>query len=342
MNYLDRLNKELRLEHDKVFDSNTGLLKNEVAEYLYECPACGNKTSKLYAIKDGFKHDECLRCGFIYVNPRLNKEATIAFYNSPVNEVYNETKFHDNNSSISLDNQLNLENYKKVITHVKSVENKTLLEIGPGGGAFLRKAHTDKFRVHAIELNKTLIDKLAPYCEKIYTSDILSLELEDNFYDVIYFRDVMEHIPNVNAFLTKIRSILKPGGILFIDTHNIDSLINKATREYHTVLFAFEHPVHWSPTTLKIAAERVGLSHVKTYFDDIDFSLANILHYRLNPSFTYIYPPNKGGINNLFLKCLLGLLKLPVIRRIDKEVSSRVALLMKKGAKMQLVFTKLV
>jgi 2-polyprenyl-3-methyl-5-hydroxy-6-metoxy-1,4-benzoquinol methylase len=336
--YSDRLSKALKVEHSKIFE-NDGSLKHVFSENIYCCPVCENHNSKVYCIKDMFVHRQCKNCNFVYLNPRLNHAATVAFYNSEVNEIYNEMKFHNLENSSSDDAQ-NLQNYQLLKNHILNVKGKKLLEIGPGKGTFLARAANDGFEVYAIELNILLIELLRKITDNIYNKDILELDLPNDYFDVIYFRDVMEHIPDVSSFLNKVRKVLKPGGIVFIDTHNIDSLINRATRQYHTVIFAFEHPVHWSPKTLALAGERAGLTPQKVYFTYSDFSLSRIIHYYLVPSFTYIYPPQRSKFSKFILSKILRIIELRPVQYLDILISKFLARITKKGAKMQFFFIK--
>jgi 2-polyprenyl-3-methyl-5-hydroxy-6-metoxy-1,4-benzoquinol methylase len=337
--YDERLANALRKELEKVMDIAKGELYPAVAEILNRCPVCDNESYSIYCIKDNFVHKKCSNCELVYLDPRLNQEATVAFYNSDVNEIYNEEKFHgiDENAP---DNLENLKNYELLKKNISDVKGKRLLEIGPGKGTFLAKAASDGFEVEAIELNKLLIENLKKITDKIYTQDLLDLNLPENYYDVIYFRDVMEHIPNMMPFLKKVASILKPGGIVFIDTHNIDSLINRATKKFHTVIFAFEHPAHWSPKTLSFAGRKAGLELKQVYFDYINLSLGRIIHHHLVPSFTYIYPAKRSGLTTFILTKMLRVLDMKPIAKIDRYLSKAIAKLTKKGAKMQVLFTK--
>lgn len=338
-NYSNRFKNALQLELNKVIDYKIKSIYEKYSVHISSCPVCDSQEHKVYLVKDYFVHMKCKKCNFIFLNPRLNENATFSFYNSEVNEIYNEKKFNSFQYD-TLDDTLNLENFERLKCHVINIPEKKLLEIGPGKGTFLKKAAEVGFDVHAIELNVNLIERLKKITEKIYEHDIAELNLPDNYFDVIYFRDVMEHIPNIKIFMSNIARILKPGGIVFIDTHNIESYINKITKEYHTVIFAFEHPVHWSPKTLKLAGENSGLKWVKTYFDDIDFSMRNIINYYLYPSFTYINPPKINIISKFLLKSLSYFFRIPGISIFDRYISRKIALRMEAGAKMMLVFNK--
>lgn len=337
--YKQRLSSALQSEHHSLLDADNANFSKDYKEDLKGCPVCKSKEYSVYCVKDKFVHKECNECGLIYLDPKLNREATLKFYNSPVNEIYNEQKFHRENEVLP-DDVENLDNYRLLLNTIDSVKGKKLLEIGPGRGTFLAKAAEDGFEVHAIELNKRLIENLKKITEHIYSDDLQNIDLPENYFDVIYFRDVMEHIDIPIPFLSKLHKILKPGGVIFIDTHNIKSLVNSSTKQYHTVIFAFEHPVHWSPESLTYACEKVGLSLKSKHFDHKHQSLADIVTYKINPSFTYIYPPKRSSMSFLYYRILNRLLQFPLIKGIDRAISVQLSKLLGRGAKMQMIFTK--
>lgn len=337
--YKQRLSQALQEEHQSLIDPATNNFKPSSIEILGECPVCSCKEYSVYCVKDRFVHKRCDNCGLVYLDPKLSRESTLKFYNSRVNEIYNEEKFH-RKDEFSPDDAENIENYELVRKNFSSVHGKRLLEIGPGKGTFLTRAASDGFEVHAVELNSKLIENLKKITPHVYSDDIQNIDLPDNFFDAIYFRDVMEHIDRAIPFLTVIERILKPGGTLIIDTHNINSIVNAATKEYHTVIFAFEHPVHWSPESLAFACEKVGLKVKSKHFDHRHQSLADIVTYKINPSFTYIYPPKRSALSFFYYRVLNKLLQVGFLRKLDNSFSLWRSRSSGRGSKMQIVFTK--
>ena len=114
-------------QHKVLFDYYSKTMKPDLADYV-DCPLCGTKDNNLLFEKDWFKYFKCRDCSMVYMNPRLTKSATYAYYNSLMNEIYNESKFDKASVTNLLDNQINLSNLDIICQHRNPRGN--LLEIG--------------------------------------------------------------------------------------------------------------------------------------------------------------------------------------------------------------------
>ncbi len=54
----------------------------------------------------------------------------------------------------------------------------------------------------------------------LFLADILDYPAQDEFFDIIFFNHVIEHIPNDAGVLNAIYRILRPGGLLILGTPN--------------------------------------------------------------------------------------------------------------------------
>jgi len=249
LSWKERWQTALREQHQILFDSKTKSLKPEFAEYI-NCPVCESSENEFLFEKDWFQYVRCNNCSMVYMNPRMNLGATHSFYNSNVNAIYNETKFDQVSASTEMDDRINYANLK-LLDQFNNHWHGTILEIGSAKGFFLSKAKEIGYEIYGLELNQANYE----YSRKQLGDTILNVDLsdarfEDGKFDVVYMRDVIEHIANPKTFLQEVGRITKPGGLVFLETHNIDSWINKFARERHVVIFGFEHPNHWSPKTL--------------------------------------------------------------------------------------------
>lgn len=342
LNWLERWQRAIREQHRLMFDYNKHTLKDEYTQFT-SCPVCGNERQGAIIMfeKDMFKYYRCKRCSLVYMNPRLNNIATAAFYNSNVNEIYNEMKFDVVSESTRMDNRINSENIKIIKAAQKSGKNGNLLEIGCAKGYFLKQAKEAGYRVWGLELNK----KNCAYAADILGNTITNKELFDakfnsEMFDVVYMRDVIEHIPNPGAVMGEINRILKPGGIVFIDTHNIDSLINLVVREKHVVIFGFEHPVHWSPKSIVKLFDISGFKLNKIYFQSLDFTFHCILGYFIEPAFTAIFPKSTSKASKLVFRLFRKFFTFSPFNKLDRKLMPRLSSILRRGSTMKVIAYK--
>jgi 2-polyprenyl-3-methyl-5-hydroxy-6-metoxy-1,4-benzoquinol methylase len=274
------------------------------------------------------------------MNPRMNQAATHAFYNSDVNAIYNETKFDQVSSATQMDDQINLRNLE-MIDRFRRGEKGTLLEIGSAKGFFLAKARERGYTVYGLELNqKNYQYSRARLGDNIVNVDLLDAHFDSNKFDVVYMRDVIEHIPTPKLFFQEVCRVTKPGGILFVDTHNINGWIYKIVRERHTVIFGFEHPVHWSPRTLRRLLLQNSFMVRKISQASLDFTMVQILYYFLSPSFTTIYPKPVSRISRFMIRRLLFPFRFKLLYWLDKNTLPNIANFFGRGSVMKVIAEK--
>jgi SAM-dependent methyltransferase len=88
------------------------------------------------------------------------------------------------------------------------------LEVGGGGGSVTRWFCEHTGRVVATDLNTRFLDEIdAPNLE-VRRHDVATEPLEEDAFDLVHSRDVLEHIPTREAVLDKMVAAVKPGGWL--------------------------------------------------------------------------------------------------------------------------------
>jgi len=340
-----RLNAALVSLHAELFDAN-GNLKPEFSQRT-ACPVCGSADSREYCIKDHFRYQTCNSCGMVYMNPRLNTEATLAFYNSQANEIYNEDKFHIISDSTSLDDKINFDNLHLIAKHIGTkggeggLKGKRVLEIGCAKGYFLNCAKELGAEVVGVELNQGNFEIARQTLGRnVFNRELFELNLPSESFDVIYTRDVIEHIHDPAPFINELSRLLKPGAMVFFETHNIDGLIHRIVRGKHTCIFGFEHPVHWSPKTLSLAFSKSGLVTQNIYFDSLDFGIMDIIQYHMQSTWTTIFPWKASKPLEIVLKLLSIPFRVQGIRKIDQFLMPRLANYLEAGSTMKVIAFK--
>jgi 2-polyprenyl-3-methyl-5-hydroxy-6-metoxy-1,4-benzoquinol methylase len=104
-----------------------------------------------------------------------------------------------------------------------------LFELGCSTGSLLRQAGEEGFRVGGLEVVPALHEAALANVSvadrpHIYLGDFRKMNLDDqqSAYSVAYWNDVFEHIPvdEISDYLSKLYSLLSPGGLLVTITPN--------------------------------------------------------------------------------------------------------------------------
>lgn len=339
MSYEQRLHDALAAQHRSVFDQERRQLKPEAAEHI-DCPVCDSPDKTLFLQKDWFTFSKCNACGMVYLDPRLSEQATYDFYNSEWNAIYNETKFDSVSASTSLDDTINRGNLD-LITNELGRQRGELLEIGFASGVFLRAAKAAGFNVHGLELNEAnynrVRDELGPTMLNV---DLFRANLPAGFFDVIYMRDVFEHVPKPKEMLRELNRIAKPGCVLYIEVPNIDGLIYKIVKERHVCVFGFEHLNYWSPSTLARILDLTGFEVRKTAFSSLDFTVGDVLRHYFQPTHTTLYPPKTKKLPELALRALDFAFRSTPLRQLDRRFMPKVADRLQRGSVVKVLAAK--
>jgi len=111
----------------------------------------------------------------------------------------------------------------------KTYKFKNFLDVGCADGSFSKKLKDDfDFDAHGIDISGGAI-KLA--LKKGIKATVHNLEhklhFEDNFFDLIFCLEVIEHIYDTDFLIRELKRVLKNKGILIISTPNLASLLNR-------------------------------------------------------------------------------------------------------------------
>ncbi len=163
----------------------------------------------------------CTTCDLIYVNPRPSPDLLMNNYAKSTDDLYLEEEAGRRISA------------KRIVKEIaKTKKGGRILDIGCAVGFLLDEARKAGFDIYGIELSKWAADyagnKLG--IKTIYQGMLRDAGYPASHFDIIFLSDVIEHLVDPKSTLIEIRKILKPDGIICINTPDIDSLISKTLR----------------------------------------------------------------------------------------------------------------
>jgi SAM-dependent methyltransferase len=132
--------------------------------------------------------------------------------------------------------------FNQVAKHVKGTGN--VLDVGCAYG-FMLQRFPESFQKFGIDVSKYAIEmakeRLPTATFKVGNAED-ELPFEEDFFDMILLRDVLEHLENPKVALENIQKVLKKDGILYITTPNLNTVRKKIfkyadEKEHHVSLF---------------------------------------------------------------------------------------------------------
>jgi len=81
-------------------------------------------------------------------------------------------------------------------------------------------------------------------------------------FDVITLFDVLEHIPDMSAFINTVKCVLKDDGVLVVQLPNLGSLMAGIAKSKWGWLTPPDHLYHFTPDALRLYLERNGFEVV--------------------------------------------------------------------------------
>jgi 2-polyprenyl-3-methyl-5-hydroxy-6-metoxy-1,4-benzoquinol methylase len=242
------------------------------------------RNATVYQSEEGYTFSKYLDCPDEYLSPVLTGAEQEKL------RIYLKTQLESNE-----------ERFKSQVKFVNEYCSEgRVLDVGCGGGAFLKKASAAGFVCEGVELerNRAQIARETSGCAVSETSidSPNFIAIYKDTFDAVTLWDVIEHVNFPAQTLKSVHSILKAGGFVFIDTPAKDSFYHafgdftyKLTRgKYPTFLNvmysekAFGHKQIFSTSELAGLLEDVGfqIEHIKKFHElsfPTDFYLKKLI-----------------------------------------------------------------
>lgn len=139
-----------------------------------------------------------------------------------------------------------------------------LLDVGCGDGAFLALAHGCGWDVLGLEPDPKAAQAAAQRGMPVLNGDLARLDGQTGVFDVITMAHVIEHVHDPVEVLRACHRLLKPGGLLWVETPNAASLGLRLLAQHWRGLEAPRHLVLFTPAALRLALRVAGFDHCES------------------------------------------------------------------------------
>lgn len=261
----------------------------QVLEYV-SCTLCGtDEPWKLFRVKNDrylkalgiappvAQKVMCRRCGHVYQNPQLNVGQLEKLYKDVYRSVvFGHLQDRPTDEYLYWMGMKARRDYEWLERNVpRTLTPGDALEIGCSAGSFLALMARDGWRVVGVEATPSF----AATARKVGGVEIIealfeTVQFDGRLFDVVISLKTLEHVKNPSAFLQRMRRLLRPGGILYLQ---VPSVLHTSNRED---LFESPHLCLFTPSSLHLLLLKNGFlpQTLKEIRNEVDRGLACIAY----------------------------------------------------------------
>lgn len=210
-----------------------------------KCPLCENRTEK-WGNKNSCNLYKCSSCKLIFVYPALDTSSVYTEdYFSGAEQGFGYVDYDADKSPM-------IPTFNAYLDLCAKYGKKSgiLFDIGAATGFFLNIAQARGFAVSGVEISKFAADKARQSGLTVHEGSIKDANLEDNSLDVVTMFDVIEHMPEPFSEIKEVYRVLKPGGLVVINTPNGESFLARLLKTGWHLVVPPEHLYYFSPRNL--------------------------------------------------------------------------------------------
>lgn len=229
---------------------------------IKNCVICNNNIFSKWNRNTVFHAYQCEKCNLIFMNPQLSESGLNDYYANYIGKrrINNKLKMDQRNIQYKQDRDL--------IT--KFINKGNLLDVGCNGGFFLDK-FSNSFVKYGTEVDKQSVDYAKNnypfFSDNIFLTNLLNSNFNNNYFDLITMRGVIEHVPDPENHIKKVSDLLNTNGFFFIcATPNGTSLCANMFRERWSLFHPIQHLWHYSPENLEILCLKFSLKLIYKEF----------------------------------------------------------------------------
>lgn len=223
-------------------------------EDVFACPLCGQSRYARYA--SGYDYElltcgnewqfvQCEGCTHVWLTPRPAVSALSTIY-PPHYYAYNfTTRVHP----VAVAAKTWLDDRKlRSIFRSSGARPASYLDVGCGSGRMLRSAKRygiPSAGIHGLELDDAVVASLRAEGYDVWSERVEQCDkIPEASLDVCTMFHVIEHVDDPAAVLRKLASWVRPGGVLAVETPNIDSLDRRLFADGYWG--GYHIPRHWN------------------------------------------------------------------------------------------------
>ena len=196
-----------------------------------------------------------------------------------------QINYQDNLYRESLNQEATLESFRHHHDHlqidflqligIENIRNKSILDIGCGGGSFLDTIKGLTNEISCVEPNIEFQKTLANSGYEIF-NDIN--DIKDKTFDLLTSFHVIEHVNDPLSFLKDISNKMNTGSKLVLTTPNLNDILLSTLYEYKQFFYRKAHNYYFDEISLRNLGKMAGLKCKKVTFKH-RYSASNFFYW---------------------------------------------------------------
>jgi SAM-dependent methyltransferase len=250
------------------------------------CNLCGSQDARRLFRKGVTDFLQCRSCGLEWVHPLPDMDSMRRLYSSPA--YYNTDNISQYGYSEYVRNKhlyVNLFNRRldEILLFTGGATGR-LLDVGCATGVLLELARLRGWEVHGVDISTYATTIAREYYNlDVCTGDLATAAYPDAHFDVVVMDDLVEHVADPTALVQESRRILRPGGLLTLNTPNRAGLwhLLMGRRWFHYK--QVEHTYFFSPAVMRDLLGRHGFEVLAVKHSskiiDLNYAFGRLRYY---------------------------------------------------------------
>ena len=192
----------------------------------------------------------CRACGLVWSDPRPHDARQ--FYEEQYRLAYKNT-YSPKPKHVVRAGKVALSRFGKIAQLLSS--QKTVLDVGTGGGEFAYLLQSLGHVVNGIEPNRGYADhSIQQYGLTVQVGFVQDATFAPASFDIVTIWHVLEHTEDPGFILARLRSWLKPDGVLVVEVPNVEATCQAPRNTFHEA-----HLYNFNVVSLRRLAKKQGL-----------------------------------------------------------------------------------
>lgn len=252
-------------------------MENDSAEQIIPvCVVCRSNQVNYFCHKNSCWLYRCAQCRLVFVAPLPEETSSIYAqdYFTGAERGYGYVDYDTDKQAM----EKVFIGYLKQLENLLTKTNRSILDIGAATGYFLDLARRQGWETAGIEISDYAAKVARQRGLDVKTGVVGQDLFPVSFFDVITMWDVLEHVRDPRSDLTRVYRLLRPGGLLLINTPNSGSFLARLLGTGWHLLVPPEHLHYFTPKSLALLLEQLGFEVLKISFQGKVFTLEYIFH----------------------------------------------------------------